>query len=115
MTIEQAKQIRLEDFLQSLGYTPVRQRGNKLWYHSPLHSESTPSFKVNTDRNQWYDFGIGRGGSIIDFAMLYYHTTDISQVLKLIERESPGTAVTPISSFRQLSSDPSFKDVKQSL
>ena len=78
MTIEQAKQIRLEYFLQSLGYTPVRQRGNKLWYHSPLHSESTPSFKVNTDRNQWYDFGIGRGGSIIDFAMLYYHTTDIS-------------------------------------
>ena len=112
MTIEQAKQIRLEDFLQSLGHTPIRQRGNKLWYHSPLHSESTPSFKVNTDRNQWYDFGIGRGGSIIDFAILYYHTNDISHVLKQIERESPTTAVIPISSCHQQSSEPSFKDVE---
>lgn len=112
MTIEQAKQIRLEDFLQSLGYTPTRQSGNNLWYHSPLHSERTPSFKVNTDRNQWYDFGIGRGGSIIDFAILYYHTNNISHVLKEIERESPTTAVIPISSCHQQLSEPSFKDVE---
>lgn len=83
-----------------------------MWYHSPLHSESTPSFKVNTNRKQWYDFGIGRGGSIIDFAILYYHTNDISHVLKQIERESPTTAVIPISSCHQQSSEPSFKDVE---
>lgn len=112
MTIEQAKQIQLADYLQALGYSPVRQRGIKLWYLSPLHSESNPSFKVNTNRNQWYDFGIGRGGSIIDFAMLYYRTTDISQVLKLIERESPVTAVIPTSSYRQQSSESSFKDIE---
>ena len=47
MTIEQAKQIRLEDFLQSFGHTPVRRRGIMVWYFSPLRNERTPSFKVN--------------------------------------------------------------------
>jgi len=35
-------------------------------YCSPLRNESTPSFKVNTERNQWYDFGTGEHGDIID-------------------------------------------------
>ena len=88
MTIEQAKQIRLEYYLQSLGHTPVRRRGIKVWYYSPLRNERTPSFKVNVDRNLWYDYGIGKGGGIIELTMEMYHTHDISQVLKLIERQS---------------------------
>lgn len=65
MTIQEAKQIRIADYLQSLGYTPVKQQGNSLWYKSPLREEAEASFKVNTELNQWYDFGIGRGGNII--------------------------------------------------
>lgn len=30
MNIEEAKNIRLEDYLQSLGYQPVKQQGNNL-------------------------------------------------------------------------------------
>lgn len=112
MTINQAKQIRLTDYLQALGYNPVRQSGNKLWYYSPLHTESNPSFKVNTDRNLWYDFGIGRGGSIIDFALVYYRITDISLALTMIEQKSPIVEPRPVSSFRQQPSEPSFKDVE---
>ncbi|MEZ6117755.1 MAG: CHC2 zinc finger domain-containing protein [Pirellulaceae bacterium] len=61
MNIKQAKQIRLEDALTRLGYSPVRQRGADLWYASPFREESEPSFKVNTVRNLWYDFGAGEG------------------------------------------------------
>lgn len=89
MNIEQAKQIRLEDFLRSLGYTPVRRRGTNIWYYSPLREERTPSFKVNTDLNLWYDYGKGMGGSIIELMMEIHHTRDISQVLKLIAQQSP--------------------------
>ena len=32
MTIQDAKQIKLADYLQSLGYTPVKQQGKSLWY-----------------------------------------------------------------------------------
>ena len=65
MTIEEAKNIRLVDYLHSLGYTPVRQQGANLWYKSPFREETEASFKVNTEINKWYDFGLGQGGNII--------------------------------------------------
>lgn len=36
MNIQEAKQIRIADYLQSLGYTPVKQQDNSLWYKSPF-------------------------------------------------------------------------------
>ena len=57
MNIEDVKQIPIADYLHSLGYSPVKQQGNGLWYKSPLREEHEASFKVNTDRNLWYDFG----------------------------------------------------------
>ena len=53
----------------------------------------TPSFKVNKNRNIWYDFGLARSGDIIDLGILIYHTNDISRVLKLIENATPGVPV----------------------
>lgn len=38
-------------------------------YLSPLRSEAMPSFHVDENKNQWYDHGLGRGGSIIDLVM----------------------------------------------
>ena len=58
MTIEEANSIRIADYLHSLGYSPVKQQGINLWYKSPFREESEASFKVNTEREQWYDFGI---------------------------------------------------------
>ena len=72
MNIEDVKQIPIADYLHSLGYSPVKQQGNGLWYKSPLREEHEPSFKVNTDRNLWYDFGAGKGGNIIALAKELY-------------------------------------------
>ena len=63
MDIQTAKQIRIADYLHSLGYSPVKQQGINLWYKSPLREETEASFKVNTERNQWYDFALGKGGN----------------------------------------------------
>ena len=68
MNIEDVKQISIADYLHSLGYSPVKRQGNSLWYKSPLREEHEASFKVNTDRNLWYDFGAGKGGNIIALA-----------------------------------------------
>ena len=65
MNTNEAKQIRIEEYLHSLGYDPVRKQGDSLWYKSPFRNEREPSFKVNTERNLWYDFSAGRGGNII--------------------------------------------------
>ena len=65
MTIEEAKNIKLEDYLHSLGYNPVKRQGMNLWYKSPFREETDASFKVNTEINKWYDFGLGKGGNIL--------------------------------------------------
>ena len=62
MNIEEAKKISIADYLHSLGCSPVKRQGANLWYKSPLREETEASFKVNTDLNKWYDFGLGKGG-----------------------------------------------------
>ena len=89
MTIQDAKQIKLADYLQSLGYTPVKQQGKSLWYKSPLRNETDASFKVNTELNQWYDFGIGKGGNIIALAAELYHSENVAYLLERIAERTP--------------------------
>ena len=89
MTIEEAKSIRIADYLHSLGYSPVKQQGINLWYKSPLREESEASFKVNTEREQWYDFGLGKGGNIIALAAHLYATDHVPYILKRIAEQTP--------------------------
>ena len=60
-----------------------RVQGIHYWYYSPLRNESTPSFKVNTERNQWYDFGSGEHGDIIDLVCALHRCT-ISEAIRLL-------------------------------
>ena len=46
MNIQEAKNIRLVDFLAGFGHEPVIQRGNSVWYKSPFRTEKEASFKV---------------------------------------------------------------------
>jgi hypothetical protein len=71
-TLAQLRQLNIVVYLASLGYEPTRVRGCNHWYLSPLRNERTASFKVNAKINRWYDFGVGKGGSILDFCMLYF-------------------------------------------
>lgn len=102
MNIQEIKTIKLQDFLASLGYTPTKQQGNKLWYLSPFRQESHASFKVNTDRNQWYDFGIGKGGNIIDLAELLYKSSDVSYLIRKIEDNVPNCTSIFSTSFADI-------------
>ena len=84
MDIQTAKQIKIADCLHSLGYSPVKQQGINLWYKSPFREETEASFKVNTEREQWYDFGLGKGGGIIELAAHLYATDHVPYILKRI-------------------------------
>ena len=83
MEIQHIKQIAITDYLQQQGYVPARVQGIHYWYYSPLRNESTPSFKVNTERNQWYDFGSGEHGDIIDLVCALHRCT-ISEAIRLL-------------------------------
>ncbi len=111
MNIQEAKQIKLADYLQSLGYTPIKQQGKSLWYKSPLREEAEASFKVNTELNKWYDFGIGKGGNIIALAQELYFSDHVPYLLRKIAEQAPH--IRPVSFyFRQHSSAPSFQQLE---
>ena len=111
MNIQEAKQIRIADYLQSLGYTPVKQQGSSLWYKSPLREEKDASFKVNTDRNLWFDYGLGKGGNIIALAEELYASDYMPYLLNKIAERVPH--IRPVSfSFRQQASEPSFQQLE---
>ena len=111
MNIQEAKQIKIADYLQSLGYSPVKQQGNCLWYKSPFRQETEASFKVNTDRNLWFDYGLGKGGNIIALAAELYASDYVPYLLGKIAKQAP--YIRPVSfSFRQQASEPSFQQLE---
>ena len=93
MNIAQIKQIDIVDFLKATGYPPVKETSFSAWFHAPYREDTTPSFKVNKNRNIWFDFGTGQSGDIVDLGTLIYHTGNISRILKLIESAAPGVPV----------------------
>lgn len=67
MRAEQANAIDLSLILRTINSLPMRQTGASYWYNSPFRNEKTPSFHVDLHKNVWFDFGDGRGGTVIDF------------------------------------------------
>ena len=112
MTIQDVKQIKLADYLQSLGYTPVKQQGRNLWYKSPLREETDASFKVNTELEKWYDFGIGKGGNIIALAAELYRSEDVAYLLKRIEERTAYIRPASFSFGRQHSNNQPYQGLR---
>lgn len=115
MTTQEAKQIRIAEYLQTLGYTPVKRQGNSLWYKSPLREETEASFKVNTELNQWYDFGIGKGGNIIALASALYRSDNVPYLLDRIAKQTPHLHIAshaPSSFGRQSASEPIYRHLQ---
>lgn len=93
-----ANQKDIVGFLISNGIRPVERRNNGLFFISPFRNEKTPSFKVDQDKNIWYDFGTGTGGRLIDL-VCQLHKVNVSTALNIIS----GTEIspTPFLSFDQ--------------
>ncbi len=108
--IKEIKSIPLASFMSRIGHEPTARKGTRLWYKSPLRQEHTPSFKVETALNCWYDFGLGRGGNIIDLAAEMYQSTDLRYLMRCIADSCPVPSVqTVASSYPQRHSAPSME------
>lgn len=100
MNIEIARTIAMPEILQKTGSKIAKQTGNDQWYFSPFRNEKTPSFKVNTAKNIWYDFGEGCGGDNIDFVCAYLERSGadhtVSDALRWLRNMFSSSAVTPL-------------------
>lgn len=68
-TTPYAPRIPIREYLAHRGILPRYERNGYGMYLSPLREERTPSFKVNYQKDLWYDFGIGEGGTLLALIM----------------------------------------------
>lgn len=96
--IQYIKRLSIRDYLSRRGIQPARENARCGFYLSPLRAEHSPSFKVDYVQNLWYDFGTGKGGSIIDLLM-GLENCDKSQAIRLLGNGeiSPITSLVPAS------------------
>jgi DNA primase len=87
LSCAEARQIDLVDFLNQVGHLPKKIKGNDYWYLSPFREEKNPSFKVNRKFNVWYDHGLGKGGNLVDFGILYYRIP-VNELLEKLEQKN---------------------------
>ena len=52
-------------------YTPLKRSGRRYKALCPFHSEKTPSFMVDQEKQLFHCFGCGEGGDIFKFIMLH--------------------------------------------
>ena len=90
MNCNEAKRIDIISFLAKNGINPDYNQGVNYWYKSPLRDEKNPSFKVNSFKNLWFDFGIGDGGDIIKLTSLLFKV-DSSNALKILSNNNYST------------------------
>ena len=87
LTCSKAKEIDLVNFLNQLGHLPKKIKGNDYWFLSPFRNEKDPSFKVNRKFNVCYDHGMGKGGNLIDFGILFYKVS-VTELLEKLEQNN---------------------------
>ncbi|ASF47837.1 toprim domain-containing protein [Methylovulum psychrotolerans] len=88
MRAKEARDIPISEFLERSGIRPAKERrsGRELWYSSPLRGgDSDPSFKVDTEKNLWFDFGLVKGGNVVDLVCELTHST-VKEALAILER-----------------------------
>ena len=76
------------EYLERKGIKPMRRTPSYAMYRSPLRAETHPSFKVDTEKNLWIDYGEGKGGSIIDLCVRLEGCT-LLEAIRLLGRNAP--------------------------
>ena len=86
--LSRIKRYPIVEYLERKGIKPVRKTPTYALYRSPLREETHPSFKVDTEKNLWIDYGEGRGGSIIDLCMRMEGCT-LSEAIRRLGQNAP--------------------------
>ena len=87
-TISEAKEEvkKTADIVEVIGqYVELKKRGQNYIGLCPFHSEKSPSFTVNQNKQIYHCFGCGKGGDVFTFWM-EYHNLDFPQSLKDLAR-----------------------------
>lgn len=88
ITCSDVRKIDLVDFLASLGFHPSRINEREAWFFSPIKTkEKEASFRVNINRQLWYDYSLGEGGDIIKLGCKLFNCS-ISELLEKLQNQT---------------------------
>ena len=104
--LSRIKQYPIVEYLERKGTKPVRKTPTYAMYRSPLREETHPSFKVDTEKNLWIDYGEGRGGSIIDLCMRMEGCTLSEAIRRLGQNASDNGTYSFLNDFMPNNSQP---------
>ena len=110
MDARRMREIPIADFLNAMGIQPKKQKGGILWYNAPYRTERTPSFKVDTAKNVWFDFGTGKGGDIFDLAGAFIGSEDFLLRAAFIAKSGACPLPVMTQSPRNKEREPTFED-----
>ncbi|TET94999.1 MAG: DNA primase [Candidatus Zixiibacteriota bacterium] len=84
-TIEQVRQAT--DIVQIIGeFVRLKKKGRRFLAVCPFHTEKTPSFSVSPDKQLYYCFGCGKGGTVFTFLMEHEKMSFVEAVRDLARR-----------------------------
>ncbi|WBL22334.1 toprim domain-containing protein [Zunongwangia sp. HRR-M8] len=92
---ERARNVCIVKTLAKLGHFPSKTTEKEAWFLSPLRSETHASFSVSLRKNLWYDFGMGKGGNVIDLVMLVKSFSN-REALEFLETGTIATFSPPV-------------------
>lgn len=68
------------------GYIKLQKKGSSYFGLCPFHNEKSPSFSVSRQKQMYYCFGCGAGGSVFTFLMEYENYSFLEAVQFLADR-----------------------------
>lgn len=75
------------DIVEVIGsYFPLKRAGTSWRALCPFHREKSPSFHVSPQKQAYYCFGCGAGGSVFKFVMDYERVDFVTAVQRLAQR-----------------------------
>ncbi|WDL99599.1 DNA primase [Alicyclobacillus sp. ALC3] len=89
-------------------YVQLRRSGRSYVGLCPFHNERSPSFSVSADRQMYYCFGCGAGGTVIGFVMDIEGLSFQEAILRLAER-----ANVPIPDLGPVDHDSAIRSASQ--
>jgi len=107
MRAKEARLILITDYLASKGIEPIKSQksGLELWYSSPIRCGDThPSFKVDTLKNLWFDFGIAVGGNTLDL-VCRLESMNVREALAFLSSSSFNLRANKLTSTIELFSE----------
>ena len=85
---ELIEEIRMKNDIVDVisNYVRLQKKGSSYFGLCPFHNEKSPSFSVSRDKQMYYCFGCGAGGTVFTFLMEYENYSFLEAVQYLAER-----------------------------